>query len=240
MACGESRLDLAGRTILFSSVLDRWALAEALHKRGARVLVGDAAFALRLPVLFPGLNWFHPFAVSMLPALRRLPLSFLYPLGRRRQEPRPGLEGAFAGAEVLAGDFHFLRSRLPARLDGRWVIATGLDEADLALLAARGVSLVVELGPVVPACPASVVDGSGPGAARITAAPAGARRGLSANLAEALVVAPSGQNPSALGPEGMLAWCRRLGFHPTVYQPPHATRSCGIMPSGDIIPVQPR
>lgn len=188
---------LAGRTVLFSSVLDRWPLAQALEERGARVLVGDAAFALRVPILFSGLASFYPWAVAALPVLRHLPLSFLYPLGRRREESRPGLGRAFARAEVLAGDFHFLRWRLPPRLDGKWVIGTGLDGSDLAMLAERGAAGVVELGPL-----------------------ARRRRGLAANMAEALVVAISGQRPAELGAEGMLDWCGRLGFRPTIYRPP--------------------
>jgi hypothetical protein len=229
VACEQHGLDLEGRRVLFSSALDRWALAEALEARGARVAVGDAAFALGIPVLFPGLRRFYPFAVALVPFLRRLPLSLLYPqarrgsgscagggylavaasAGRRGTFARAVTAGggrAFAAAEVLAGDFHFFRPRLPRRLDGRWVIAVGLDAADLALLRERGVCLVVELGPVVPAT-----------------APAGrggepVLRGLSANLAEAVVAAASGQDPAALGPEGLQAWCGRLGFSPTVYQ----------------------
>lgn len=233
VACEQHGLDLRGRRVLFSSALDRWALAEALEARGARVAVGDAAFALRIPVLFPGLRSFYPFAVALVPLLRRLPLSFLYPQARRDGRSRAGggpacaalavragRRGTFAGAvlaggarifaatEVLAGDFHFFRPRLPRRLDGRWVIAAGLDAADLALLGERGVSLVVELGPVVSATTPGR-RGGGP-----------ALRGLSANLAEAVVAAASGQDPAALGPEGLRAWCRRLGFAPTVYLPP--------------------
>jgi len=242
-ACEKYGLDLKGRRVLFSSALDRWALAEALEARGARVAVGDAAFALRIPVLFPGLRTFYPFAVALVPLLRRLPLSFLYPQARRQCGSRAGAGRAFAGAvpadrrgsfagwvpagrrrtfagsvpagggrifeatEALAGDFHFFRPRLPRRLDGRWVIAAGLDAADLALLGERGASLVVELGPVVATAPA------GGGGEPVV-------RGLSANLAEAVVAAASGQSPAALGPEGLQAWCRRLGFGPTVYLRP--------------------
>ncbi|MEW6547090.1 MAG: quinate 5-dehydrogenase [Bacillota bacterium] len=218
IACEESRLDLTGRTVLFSSVLDRWPLAQALQERGARVLVGDAAFALRMPILFPGLEWFYPFAVTMVPVLRYLPLSFLYPLGPGREKSRPGLRAAFGRAQVLAGDFHFLRSRLPERLDGKWVITSGLGEAELALLRDRGVLLVMELGPVARAAARvdAALDARAAPATRAAACRA-APRALSANLAEAVVAAASGESPSSLGPEGIRTWCERLGFRPTVY-----------------------
>ncbi|MEW5934993.1 MAG: hypothetical protein AB1816_15565 [Bacillota bacterium] len=243
VACEEGGLNLAGRAVLFSSVLDRWPLAQALEEAGARVLVGDAAFALRIPVLFPGLRWFYPFAVTLVPLLRHLPLAFLYPQARRHQPYAGGRLRAwvgagvywrpFHGAEVLAGDLHFFRRRLPPRLDNRWVIGSGLDGADLALLAERGVSLVIELEPVVHAwrdalvsvrqawsdepVPAQEAGGAGQG-----------RRGLSANLAEAVVVAASGRAACDLGAEGMRTWCRRLGFRPSVYRFPVSQAEAGM------------
>lgn len=281
MACEEGGLNLAGRAVLFSSVLDRWPLAQALEEAGARVLVGDAAFALRIPVLFPGLRWFYPFAVTLVPLLRHLPLSFLYPQARgqhpyagggpdggagvaqqrgpgsraggsrqrsaaggadRRWRPSVGARACwppFHGAEVLAGDLHFFRRRLPPRLDERWVIGSGLDGADLALLAERGVSLVVELGPVVFPSPDVVELGPigcpSPAPSAPPAGPGGAgqgRRGLSANLAEAVVVAASGRAACDLGAEGMRTWCRRLGFRPSVYRFSVSQAEAGIPISG--------
>lgn len=187
-ACG---LELAGKKVLFSSVLDRWELAAALEQAGACLLVGDAAFALRVPVLFPGLRAFYPWAVVLVPWLRRLPLSWLYPLGRRREEARGGLEWAFRRAEVLAGDFHLLRWRLPLDLKGKWVLSSGLGSSERDMLRKRGVVRIVELAPVL--------EG----------------RGLSANLTEAVVAAVAARPPECLPEDEFLFWCGELGFRPS-------------------------
>ncbi|HHY95871.1 MAG TPA: quinate 5-dehydrogenase [Firmicutes bacterium] len=190
-------LNFAGRKVLFSSALDRWQLAASLEDLGARVWLGDGAFALGLPILFPGLGAFSPFAAAALPVLRHLPLSFLYPASRPAGgKGRWAARRACARTPVLAGDLHFFRGCLPARLDGKWVIGSGLTADESQELVERGVELVMHLEPVLET--------------------AGGRRGLSANLAEAVVAAAAGQHPEHMGERVFLRLCSELGFAPAV------------------------
>ncbi len=191
VALNTGGVALAGRTALVTSVLDRPALARALAAAGCRVLAGDAYYALRLPLLLP-LERFAPLAAAALPLLRRLPIHWLYPLGRRQE--RVGRCGGrlYRRMAVLAGDFNFLRSRLPERLEGQVVIASTATEEDAACLAARGAGWLITPTP-----------------------PVGGRR-LAANAWEALAVALAGKRPEDMAAADHLAVWRVVGGGPWI------------------------
>lgn len=141
-------LSLKGRCALVTSVLDRAPLARALEYAGSRVLAGDAFYALGLPLLFSSPRRFDLAARIGLPFLSRLPITRIYPLGKEQERSVPGPARVYVGVDLLAGDFHFLRRRLPRTLDGRVVIASTLTPGDLELLRDRGVGRVAGLVPL--------------------------------------------------------------------------------------------
>lgn len=190
-AMAAAGFPLAGRTALVTSVLDRPALARALSGAGCRVLAGDAYYALRLPLVLPP-GWIPPLGALTLPFLRHLPIRYLYPLGHRQK--REGVGGAriFRRVDLLAGDSHFLHSRLPARLDGKAVIASTLTDGDAAVLAARGVSHLITTTPLL--------DG----------------RALGANVWEALAVAAAGRRAEEMTAADYLSVWRAAGGRPWV------------------------
>ncbi|MCL6451282.1 MAG: hypothetical protein K6T75_08330 [Acetobacteraceae bacterium] len=140
-------VELRGRRALVLSALDRFGLAEALAQAGARLMVGDPLFALGLPLPFGSLQSFALAGRVALPLLRRLPLGWLYPLGRRQEVRRPRFAWAFERAQVVAGDFHLLWRYAPSRLDGKVVITSGLDRAEAEELGRQGAALVVSSSP---------------------------------------------------------------------------------------------
>lgn len=141
---------LEGRVVLVSSVLDRYHLARALRQLGARVLVGDAFFALKLPLIFPSVESFHPFALASLPLLRRVPIRFLYGPGQGgcRVCP-PWFLPLLRGVDALAGDFHLMKRCLPDDLQGRMIIASTLTADEEAELLRRGAGRVLSITPSV-------------------------------------------------------------------------------------------
>lgn len=180
-------LPLAGRTALVSSVLDRDPLARALQRNGCRVMAGDALYALRLPIPFPSLGAFSVAARLTVPFLRHLPIQSLYPLGRRQERAAGAPSGLFRGIDLLAGDFHLVRRRLPDDLRGKAIIASTFTPADLDLLSRRGLTRVAALAP-----------------------PLGGR-GLGANVWEAMVAAAAGRRPDRVPSTEFLAFWRAAG-----------------------------
>lgn len=136
-----------GQTVLVASALDRYGLASALEEAGCRLLIGDALFALGLPVPFYSLASFRAAAYLTLPFLCQLPIRFLYPLGKRQEQPRPGFQRFFQQAEIIAGDFHFLRYRLPGDLGGKDMITSTITAEDVLELKRRGIRWLVTASP---------------------------------------------------------------------------------------------
>lgn len=142
-------IQLHGQTVLITSVLDRWSLAQALDAAGCRLLIGDALFALRLPIVFHSLRLFELVACWTLPLLGQLPIEWLYPVGKRQETILTTRNRWFAAADIVAGDFHFIRRYLPPQLAGKTVITSTLTDDDLHMLRSRGVTnLVTATGPL--------------------------------------------------------------------------------------------
>jgi hypothetical protein len=199
----------AGTTALVTSVLDRYPLAHALSQAGAFVLAGDPLFALRVPLALP-LPGFAAAATLTMPALRHLPLRFLYPRGDERARPRgerraPWWLAAWVRrAQVVAGDFHLLARFGRLDLGGKVVIASALDDADVAWLFDCGAALVATAAPWLERC-----------------SPA-------ANALEALLVACNGLAPAAGDrPAGLRRAWRELGLQPYVERRPRGGAGVG-------------
>lgn len=135
------------QVVLIISALDRYALASSLEQAGCRLIIGDAMFALGLPLPFYSLASFRSAAYAALPLLRRVPVSFLYPLGEKQDIIRPRFERYYRRAEIIAGDFHFLRRHLPADLSGKDIITSTVDVEDVRELKDRGVRWLATASP---------------------------------------------------------------------------------------------
>ncbi len=136
-----------GQTVLIVSALDRYALAVALEQAGCRLIIGDALFALGLPAPFYSLPSFRAAAYLTLPVLGRMPIGWLYPVGERQESIVPRFEPFYRKADVIAGDFHFLRRHLPGDLSGKNIITSTLTPEDVQELKKRGVMWLATPGP---------------------------------------------------------------------------------------------
>jgi hypothetical protein len=144
----ELGLKLAGTKVLMVSALDRFGMAQALVEAGADVLFGDFIFALDLDKPVRGLAEFEALAEKYLPDACKLPFQFFYPTGKKQDRPpQPKYPQYYEEAELIAGDFHFMRQFMPARLDGKTVLTNTVTQADIDDLAARGVKRLVTTTP---------------------------------------------------------------------------------------------
>lgn len=182
----------AGQQVLMMSVLDRWALAEELVATGCQLTIGDALFALGLPLPFSSLNTFKTIARCTLPILAQLPINLLYPLGAKQQTNCPRWGKFFKKAHIIAGDFHFMRRHFPKTLPGRHVITSTVTPSDRDFLQSRGISYLVTTSPSF--------DG----------------RSLGANMLQGLCLALLDKPPGQISPQCYLRLLNKLAWQPRV------------------------
>ena len=141
-------INLLNAKVLMVSALDRFGMAQAFVDAGADVLFGDFIFALDLDKPVRGLREFEELAEKYLPDACKLPFQFFYPTGKRQeQDPEPKYPEYYAEAEIIAGDFHFLRRFMPDRLDGKIVLTNTVTQKNVDELRDRGVKLLITTTP---------------------------------------------------------------------------------------------
>lgn len=145
----DGRIPIAGKKVLVVSALDRYGMAEALVQAGADTVFGDKIFALSLDQPIFTLDDLEIQAEKLLPELTRLPISFLYPVGKNQTqiEPQPLTDKYYAEADIIAGDFHLIRRRMPDNLAGKTILTNTVTAQDVEELKKRGVTWLVTTTP---------------------------------------------------------------------------------------------
>jgi hypothetical protein len=172
----KTDMNFKGKNILVVCAVDRFGLAESLVDAGARTVFGDLLFGLGLPLPIRSLKNLDRLARVVAPIITLLPISLFYPTGKEQTEFKPRFGQYFDRADVIAGDFHFIRRYMPSQLNGQTIITNTVTKEDQALLQQRGVGTLVTTTP----------DMGG--------------RSLGTNVLEAVLVALAGKEPSKIGP----------------------------------------
>ena len=188
----QAGLSFAGRRVLQVSSVDRYGMAEAFAQAGARVVFGDFYFALGLPIPMRSLGTVKLLAAVLLPVMTKLPFKMLYPTGAKQERNTPKFAGLFHWAEVLAGDFHFIKRYMPPDLAGKIILTQTITADDTAELRRRGARTLITMAPEM--------DG----------------RSFATNVLEGIVVALSGRRNGDLRPDEYVQWMLRAGFRPRV------------------------
>lgn len=135
--------------VLMVCAMDRFGMAQALFQAGCQVVMGDLAFVLGLPARVKSLRTLEVAAGLLVPLVRHLPLKYLYPTGSRQEESRPRFSSFFQEADIIAGDFHFIRRNMPPRLGGKSIITNTVTGEDVKLLKGCGVEYLVTTTPEI-------------------------------------------------------------------------------------------
>jgi hypothetical protein len=188
----DGTLPLAGRKVLLVSGVDRFGLAACLPELGAQVIYGDLIFALGLPIPIRSRKALDRIGRMLLPLLCRLPISVLYPTGKKQETADTRYARFFEWADVIAGDFHFMRRHLPAALSGKAIVTNTTTQEDVDLLRERGLDLLV------------------------TTTIALGGRSFATNVMEGVIVALAGKRPEDLRESDYIDWIDRLGWGPRV------------------------
>ncbi len=144
----DLHIDLRGKKVLMVSALDRFGMAQALVDAGADVLFGDFIFALDKDMAVRDLKTFEEMAEKYLPDACKLPFQFFYPTGKKQEKPpEPKYPQYYDEADIIAGDFHFMRQFMPRRLDGKIVLTNTVTQANIDELRDRGVTMLITTTP---------------------------------------------------------------------------------------------
>ncbi|GAC1572027.1 MAG: hypothetical protein NVS3B7_02500 [Candidatus Elarobacter sp.] len=141
-------IELRGSRVLMVSALDRFGMAQALVQAGADVVFGDFIFALDLDRPVRGLDEFEEMARKYLPDACKLPFQFFYPTGKKQDRaPQPKYPEYYDDAQIIAGDYHFMRQFMPDRLDGKTILTNTVTANDISFLRERGIARLVTTTP---------------------------------------------------------------------------------------------
>jgi hypothetical protein len=173
-------VDFRGKRTLMVNGVDRFGMSEALVRCGAKVRFADLAFALGAPIVVNSWGLHQLLAQMLLPVLVRLPFDWLYPTGSSEDVIIPKFEKLYKWADVIAGDFLYIKRHLPPPegrpLEGKVVLTNTVTAGDVPLLRERGVKLLVTTTPVL--------DG----------------RSFATNVMEGVVVTLAGKRPERMTP----------------------------------------
>lgn len=192
--CQRDDLQLANKKVLMVCAMDRFGMAEALVEAGANTVFGDMIFSLGLDKPILTLEELEERAKKLLPEICKLPISMVYPTGKKQEsiEPDELTRPYFEEAEVIAGDFHLIRRKMPDSLAGKGILTNTVTSADLEELRKRKVAWLVTTTPEI--------DG----------------RSYGTNVLEAALLALLGKTWDEVEPADYLALIEQAGLRPRV------------------------
>jgi len=128
---------LKGRRVLLVSGVDRFGMAESLAEAGCDLIIGDFIFALKIPIPLRSIGALDLAARTLAPIIVQLPFKMLYPTGEKQEGTTPKYRKYYDWADVVAGDYHFIRRYMPPRMDGKIILTNTVTESDVNDLRAR-------------------------------------------------------------------------------------------------------
>lgn len=146
----DSRFQFVGKNCLIVCAMDRFGMAESLTSAGCSMIFGDKIFALGIDQEILSLEELEKEADKLLPEIAKLPISMIYPVGEKQETYAPPEEmyiRTYDWANIIAGDFHFIRRFLPERLDGKDIITNTVTSIDIDILREKGVRYLVTTTP---------------------------------------------------------------------------------------------
>lgn len=189
----EAGFELKGKKVLMVSAVDRFGMAEALYAAGCQMIFGDLLFGLNIPILIRSFSTFNRLARALLPLVTKMPFEILYPTGsKQEEEPSEKYARCYHEADVIAGDFLFVRKYMPKDMNGKWILTNTVTPADVKDLKKRGVKYL------------------------ITTTPELEGRSFGTNVMEATLIAILGKNWEDVTPEDYLDLLKKLKFKPRI------------------------
>ena len=126
--------------------VDRQGLAEAAAEVSDEIVIGDLMIALGVPIPLRGIPAYRRVARVLLPIVSYFPMSMLF-YGSGDEQTEPKYHRYYVEADLIAGDFLFMKKYLPDDLTGKTVVTNTTTKENVELLRARGVRQVITTTP---------------------------------------------------------------------------------------------
>ncbi|MGI6164095.1 MAG: quinate 5-dehydrogenase [Bacillota bacterium] len=191
----QDKLQFKGKTVLLVSGVDRFGMAEALQSTGCNLILGDLIFVLNLPIPLKSLSALDKVARAIAPIVCKLPFSMLYPTGGKQEtngQKKSVHAKYYREADIIAGDFHYVKKYMPCGMHGKTVITNTVTEEDVEFLRDVGLTTLITTTPEM--------DG----------------RSFGTNVMEGLIVALLNKAPEDITDQEINDLLDRLNFKPRV------------------------
>lgn len=185
-------VDFTSAKVLLTCGIDRFGLAETFDEMGVDARYGDTMFILGLPWPLRSLRALQIVGKTLLPIVTRLPFKWVYPTGGKQDAIVPKYERHYRWADVIAGDFHYIRRHMPDDLGGKVILTNTITPDDVKQLRARGVRLLITSTPMI------------------------GDRTFATNVLQGAFVCLLGRRPEEIAPEDYLQIADEIGWEPTV------------------------
>lgn len=189
----DPRFSLKGKKVMMVCAMDRFGMAEAFVNEGAETMFGDLIFSMGKDSPIYSLEELAVWADRLLPDISKLPLAFIYPMGKRQDEPSKNkFPQYYEWADYIVGDFHYIRKYLPPRIPGKIIVTNTVTPANVEDLKSRGAEYLIATTPDL------------------------AGRSFGTNVLEAVFVALLGKPWTDIKPEDYLSLIKRLNLKPRI------------------------
>lgn len=188
----DLQFPIAEKKVLMVCAMDRFGMAQSLASLGCNTIYGDLMFALGLPIPIRRLETLESLARMIVPLISFVPIKYLYPMGSKQEDIKPSYGQYYQWADLITGDFHFIRRYMPEDLKGKVIITNTVTPSDVEMLRERGLNCLV------------------------TTTPNLAGRSFGTNVMEGVLVALSGKKPEELSPEDYLKLLDKIQFKPRI------------------------
>lgn len=193
-------VDFSGSNVLVVCAVDRFGMAQTVAKLTKRAIYGDLMFSLGVPIPMRSYATVRAVAATFLPIVSRLPFKWIYPTGSKQESSQPKYQKYYEWADVIAGDYHFIKKTLPTvesgLLKGKILITNTLTSSDTAQLAERKLRMFVTSMPEEMKSP----DG----------------RYYATNVFEGVLITLLGKKPEEASAEDYEPLLARMNWKPTI------------------------
>lgn len=156
-AAEVEQLPLSEKNVFVVCVIDRIGMGRAFEELGCKMVYGDLMFSLGLNIPVYSLRSVYFLARILMPIMTKVPFSWLYPTGGKQNENREEEKGKpklkfqkyYHGADIIAGDFHYIYQHLPPRADGKIIVTNTVTLTEVEELGQRGVSILMTTTPEI-------------------------------------------------------------------------------------------
>jgi hypothetical protein len=176
---------------MMTGAADRWGMTMSFVDGGYEYVFCDLMFGLGIPIPIRTVSTVKRLAAVLMPIAGRLPFGWVYPTGEKQEMSTPKFGSWYRWATVIAGDCHYVKRYMPARLDGKVICTNTTTPEDVEQFRRAGVRHLVTTTPVM--------EG----------------RSFGTNMLEADLIAASGKGRKLTRAE-LEAMINRLGLEPNL------------------------